>query len=172
MSTTGDAVAAKLGDDVPGGVTGLRVHAGRRLVQEDELGPADQRHGQGQPLPLPAGEPPDLGAGGRAQADPVQELAGIVRVSRVAGEEREQLQRPGRGVAAHAVLEHHARREGGGRTRSDPGRGRGRCPHRRYGSLRRSRWWWSCAGPVRPEHRDQLAGDTAKLSPSTTARPS
>ena len=43
---------------VPGRPPRLRVHAGGRLVQEDQLRPADQRQRQRQPLLLAAGEPP------------------------------------------------------------------------------------------------------------------
>jgi ABC-2 type transport system ATP-binding protein len=46
----GHAVAAERLDQLPGGVAGLRVEAGGRLVEEDQLGPADDRERQGQAL--------------------------------------------------------------------------------------------------------------------------
>ena len=46
----GDAVGAQLRGPVPGRVPGLRVQPGGRLVEEDQLGPAD--HGQRQRQPL------------------------------------------------------------------------------------------------------------------------
>ena len=45
---------AQLPDQVPGGVPGLRIHARRGLVQEDQLRAADDGRGQGQPLLLAA----------------------------------------------------------------------------------------------------------------------
>ena len=49
---------AQLADEVPGGAAGLRVEAGGRLVEEDQLGAADDGHGEREPLLLAAGEPP------------------------------------------------------------------------------------------------------------------
>jgi hypothetical protein len=42
------------GDDLPGGAAGGRVEAGGRLVQEDELGVADEGEGEIEPAPLAA----------------------------------------------------------------------------------------------------------------------
>ena len=41
---------------LPGGAARLRVHAGGRLVEEEQAWLADQRQGQRQPSLLPAGE--------------------------------------------------------------------------------------------------------------------
>ena len=60
----GDAVGAQVADQIPGGVAGLRVEAGGRLVQEDELRAADHGHREREALLLAAGEP----AVGRAAA--------------------------------------------------------------------------------------------------------
>ena len=47
----GHAVGHQLADDVPHRAAAARIQSGRRLVQENDLGPADQRHGQ---IQLPA----------------------------------------------------------------------------------------------------------------------
>ena len=49
------AVAAQRIDQLPHQDSGLGVHAGGGLVEEDQFGPADQRAGQREPLLLPAG---------------------------------------------------------------------------------------------------------------------
>ena len=46
---------------IPDQVPGLRVHPGGRLVQEQQLGPADQGHRQAQPLHLATGQPAHRG---------------------------------------------------------------------------------------------------------------
>src|SRR5437588_642256 len=48
---------AQRGDRRPGGAPGLRVEAGGGLVEEDQLGVADERKGEVQPPQLSAGEP-------------------------------------------------------------------------------------------------------------------
>ena len=55
-------------DDVAGRGPGLRVHPGRRLVQDRHLGPADQGHGERESLALAAGQAPDRGPGHRVEA--------------------------------------------------------------------------------------------------------
>jgi hypothetical protein len=45
------------GDDLPGGPAGGGVESGGRLVQEDELGVADEGKGEVEPPPLAAREP-------------------------------------------------------------------------------------------------------------------
>ena len=62
------AVAAERVDQLPHQDSGLRVHAGSRLVEEDQFRPADQRAGQREPLLLPAGESAVGGAGRVGQA--------------------------------------------------------------------------------------------------------
>ena len=46
-------------DQLPELAARLRVESGRGLVEKEESGSPDQRAGQGQPLPLAAGELPD-----------------------------------------------------------------------------------------------------------------
>ena len=53
----GDLVAAGQVDQVlPEAVPGHRVHARGRLVEDQQVGPVDQRHGELQALPLPQRE--------------------------------------------------------------------------------------------------------------------
>ena len=53
----GHAVGAHLLEQLPRRTPCLRVHAGGGLVDEDQLGAADQRDRQAEPLLLAAGEP-------------------------------------------------------------------------------------------------------------------
>ena len=71
-----DPTAREVGDDRPDGQPALGVDAGRRLVQEDHLGPAHQGQGQRQPLLLAARQPPPRRLGHRSQPDPVEEASG------------------------------------------------------------------------------------------------
>ena len=57
------AAVPQFGDQFKHQLAGLRVQAGARLVQEEDLGIADQGRGQGQPLLLAAGEPADRWCG-------------------------------------------------------------------------------------------------------------
>ena len=66
---------------------------GGRLVQEHQLGTADQRQRERQPLLLAAGQPLDRGAGDVGQPDQLEQLARIVRVRGVGGEQPQQLDR-------------------------------------------------------------------------------
>ena len=81
VSSTVDAVALERSDDLPGGPPRLRVHAGGRLVQEDQLRPADQRQRQRQPLLLAAGERPVA----RARRRPPGRPARAARADRSGG---------------------------------------------------------------------------------------
>ena len=56
------AARAELADDVPQLAAGLGIEAGRRLIEEQQLGAADQRARDGEPLFLPAGERAHAGA--------------------------------------------------------------------------------------------------------------
>ena len=107
VSTTVDAVTAQSVDQLPHHDPGVRVHAGRRLVEEHQLGPADDRARQRQPLLLPAGEPPVGGAGGLGQAERLHQPRRVERVGRVRRDQIEHLARPRRRIAA-AALQHHA----------------------------------------------------------------
>ena len=72
------AVGAQLVDQVPGGAPGLRVHAGGRLVEEDQLGSAHDGHRQREPLLLAAGEPAVRRAAAGAQARAARSAASTV----------------------------------------------------------------------------------------------
>ena len=61
-------------DDLPQRATCLRVEAGRRLIEKDELGVVDQRQGNGQALLLAAREIHGPGIGAFAEIDHVDEL--------------------------------------------------------------------------------------------------
>ena len=101
------AVAAQRIDQLPHQDSGLRVHPGGGLVEEDQFGPADQRAGQREPLLLPAGEPSVGGAGRVGQAQCVQQPLRVQRIGGVGGHQVEHLAGAGRGIAA-AALQHHA----------------------------------------------------------------
>ena len=59
----------ELFDQLPGSQSSLRVKAGCRLVEHDDLGPADERESKAEPLPLTAAEPAVRRAPARAQAE-------------------------------------------------------------------------------------------------------
>src|SRR5205823_9415320 len=52
------AERAQAADRLPGGAARGRVEAGRRLVEEDEVGVTDEREPEVEPPPLAAGERP------------------------------------------------------------------------------------------------------------------
>ena len=62
------------GDDVPELAARLRIEAGGRLVEEEQLGIADQRAGDGEPLLLAAGELLDPGVALVLELDQLQHL--------------------------------------------------------------------------------------------------
>ncbi|CAO0834692.1 hypothetical protein SMICM17S_00395 [Streptomyces microflavus] len=101
----GDPVSAQLAHQVPGGAAGLRVQPGGRLVQEDQLGPADDREGQGEAL-LAAGEPAVGGAAAGAEAEAFDQGVHVQRVGVELRHVAEHLVGPGAGVDA-TRLEHH-----------------------------------------------------------------
>ena len=119
---------------------------GGRLVEEHQLGPADQGERELDPLLLAAGQPPvrRAAAGGPGRA--ARASAGTSGGS--AYRRRDVAQRlHGASAAGHpAVLEHHAdpRAQRRGRRPSGPGRGRGPSRSPAGGYPRRSRPWWSC----------------------------
>ena len=61
--------AAQRLDQVPERPPGLRVEAGGRLVEEQQLGPADDAEGDVEPAALPAGQLPRAGPRLVLQAD-------------------------------------------------------------------------------------------------------
>ena len=141
-----DPVAAQPADQVPGAAPGLRVHAGGRLVEEQQLRTRDQRHRQRQPLLLAAGQPLDRRAGHLGQ--PHLRRAARRRPAGARRSCRTAAAVPGRGprcsrrrrpAASPRPWDAARRRRGPGPARA-PGPGR----RRRAGSPRRSRWWWSC----------------------------
>ena len=73
---------------------GVRIQAGRRLVQEHQLGPADQRAGQVDGLLLAAGEPPVGDLGVRADAEPLDQRVDGQRWAYRLAEVAQQLSRP------------------------------------------------------------------------------
>ncbi len=103
----GDAVAAQRADQFPDQPPGLRVHPGRRFVEEHQFGAADQRARQGQPLLLAAGQALVRGSSGRAEAEHVQQPGRVERVSRAGGDQPQHLVGPDAGVGT-AALRHHA----------------------------------------------------------------
>ena len=102
----GHPVPPHRSQQLPHQVPGLRIHARGGFVQEEQLRPSDQRHGQAQSLQLPAGQPPHRGAHRIAQAEGVQQPLRVERPRRAPGDDRQHLADPGRRVRA-AGLQHH-----------------------------------------------------------------
>ena len=71
------ALAAHLQDRIVQLATGLGVEAGRRLVEEEDLGLVDERQGQREALPLAAGEGVEGTVGFLAQGEAVDELIDV-----------------------------------------------------------------------------------------------
>ena len=152
------ALLLQPGHDGAHGDAALGVDAGRRLVQEGHLGPADQGQGKREPLLLAARQVAPGRGGDGTQPDEVEQLVRGHRLGVVAGEEVEHAARPEhgvhaaplehdpdataeRGVVGHRVQPEHphlARRPGAGSPRAS----------------RPSR----LAGAVRPQHDEHLAG--------------
>ena len=133
------------------------IHAGRRLVEDHDLGPADQGQRQPEPLPLPAGQTPVARPGDGGQADQLEQLVGVARVGVEAAVLAERLARPGARVDA-AVLEHQPDASTQGRPtgcRIGPQHASGAAVGASIAldDLDRRR----LAGAVRSEQRDQLA---------------
>ena len=101
------AEVAKATDRVPGPPTGLRIEAGRGLVEEDELRVADEGEPEVETTQLPARECPHARSGALLEADELDYLTGVSRPRVVAGEEVER-------------LAHRERRIHGGRLEDDP----------------------------------------------------
>ncbi len=144
-------------DPLARGLLRRRVHAGRRLVEDEQLRAADERQGQPKTLPLAPGQPPVPRPGDTRE---VHELEHAVRVLRVAvepGVEPERLARCRAGIDA-ALLEHEA----------DPGpeapaiAGGIEAQHLHRATVRvavplEDLDGRRLAGPVRAEEREQLA---------------
>ena len=71
---TGSRLRDDLADDHPR----LGIEAGRRLVEQQDLGPADERDCQRQPLPLAAGQATDRGARHGRESEHGEQLVGIL----------------------------------------------------------------------------------------------
>ena len=95
----GLAELAEPGDDLPGGPAGRRVEAGGRLVQEDDVGVADQRQGDVEAAALAAGQLGGEGVGLVGQADQGDGVVDVARRPVVAGVELQALahRQPGSG---------------------------------------------------------------------------
>ena len=137
MRRIADAGRSQLGDDATGRGAALGVHAGRRLVEQQDLWTPHERQREAEPLPLTTGQPPVAGVRSVAEPDEVEQLVGVARV----GVERrvlaERLARPRPHVDA-AALEHEpdprAQLPAAG-SRVQP-QDRGRSRHRPAGSPR------------------------------------
>jgi hypothetical protein len=88
------ALVADLPDDVLDPPRVDRVHPGRRLVEEQQLGPVQQRAGEDQPHLHALGELSDAGVGVGGQVDRLQQGHRVLGRSGVeGGEELQVLQR-------------------------------------------------------------------------------
>ena len=96
---------SRLRDDLADNDPRLGVEAGRRLVEQQDLGPADERHRQRQPLPLPAGQAAVRGSRHGREPQHREQLVGIPRILVVAGELDQGLARS-RPRIEPAALEH------------------------------------------------------------------
>ena len=70
----GGAVADEAADDVPHGAAAAGIEAGGRLVEEDDLRRADQRHRQVEPAAHPAGVRHGYTVGGVDQLEALEQL--------------------------------------------------------------------------------------------------
>ena len=87
----GLAELAQAGDHVPGLAPGRGVEAGRRLVEEEQLGIADQRQADVEPALLATGEARGARLGLLGEADELDRLVDGARPAVVAGVELERL---------------------------------------------------------------------------------
>jgi hypothetical protein len=85
----GRALGAELADEPAGALPGLRVEAGRDLIEHHEVGLVHQREGHEEPLLLAAGEGVERGVPLVRQAPPVEERVTIGRLGVEGGEEVE-----------------------------------------------------------------------------------
>ncbi len=107
VSTTVTPRVAQLAHERPRRRAACGSMPGRRLVEEDELGPADERERERQALLLPARHAPHERVLRLPQPDEVEEPVGVVGRVVVRGEQPEGLEGADTGIEA-ALLEHHA----------------------------------------------------------------
>jgi hypothetical protein len=86
---------------------GRRIHAGRWLVEEDQLGPADEGQGEGKALAFAARQDPIADTGHPSKTDPLEQVVGVERVAIEPGVQPDELGRASLRVDP-AVLEHQA----------------------------------------------------------------
>ena len=83
-------------DRVPQGVSGLDVQTGRRLVEQDQVGAADEGDGHREPALLPSGQAAGLAPFETGKGELLQQLSGRHGVGEVAGDEVDHLMNPQR----------------------------------------------------------------------------
>ena len=154
----GAALVPEAGNKLPCRPPRLGVHARGRLVQDQDLGLADEGEGQGQALPLAARQPANPRPGNVPEPHDLEERLGVATAVVEPGVQVEHIARRGSRVEA-AALEHEAQPGLEGRTApgrvlsQDPGlAGIGRTVA--LEDLDRG----GLAGPVRSEEGEELAG--------------
>ena len=149
-------MAGKVAHRRPEGVPALDVHPDGRLVEHEQLGVADQRDGESEPLGLAAAEALRAAVGDRLD---LRERERFVNVERLGEERCDHRHELARGQLAQdaARLEHDPdpallNRLFGRRSEDRNRSGVGRLEAEQHVDRRR------LAGPVGPEQRDGLAG--------------
>ena len=92
-------------DALPRRLLGGRVHAGRRLVQHQQLRPAEQGEREPEALPLATRQPAIAGRGRRAEVDQLEQAVRVLGVLVEPGIQAERLAGRRAGIDA-ALLEH------------------------------------------------------------------
>ena len=168
----GDAGGPLLRDERADDGPRLRVHAGGRLVEDQDLGPTDQREREAEPLPLPARQAAERGGRHGPQAQHVQQLVRVARIVVEPGVLDDRLARSRPKVDA-AGLEHQA--HAGSQRATTARRILAQDPHRpvvgapvALDDLDRRR----LARAVGAEQATSSPGATVNETPSTTARSS
>ncbi len=146
----------------------------RGLVEEDHLGPADERAGQGQPLPLATGQPAH-GACARSRRCPAGRRGRrpVERTGVQAGDVAQQLAGLARPWAGRRPAA--SRRPGPG---ARPRRASGSTPeHAHRAAVRAAQAlaaldrWWSCPRRWGRARRSRRRGGACRSSPSTARTP-
>ena len=152
------AEAAQVGDRLPRLAPRGRVEAGRRLVEEDQLGVADQAEREVQAPPLAAGE---VGARGTRRGPPARPARAARAPAAGSGRRRRRARSPRRTLIAGPAPPPGARSRSarGRRARACRGHSRARTPRRRRrggglrgsppGSSCRRRWGRAARAPRR-----------------------